>query len=208
MYQIPVSINLVVRNEQERLPILLPLLKEFDEVVIVDQESTDNTVEICKSFGYNVLSDKATGFADTSRQFCMDSSRNEWILTLDADEFITNRLKADIPQLIAGNRYDGVFICRGHIAKSRINKYEDVLSMGYEITIPHYSEPYCWRLYRKGYTSIEAKLHTCVRPRHYDVGLYLHYNGIISVKSEAEHQVDLERYNAVANNCYNPALFP
>lgn len=208
MNKIPVSINLVVRNESKRLPVLLPLLSDFAEIVVVDQESTDNTVEICKSFGCKVLSDKATGYADTSRALCMAESSQNWILTLDADEFITNRFKEDIPQLIDSTRYDGILCCMAHIVTNETIAVDEILNMGYVIAHDHHSKPYCWRLYHKDRVHIEGKLHTGVRPRHHDIGIYLHYNAIVEVKSQEELNIDVNRYKSVVYNCYLPELFP
>jgi glycosyltransferase involved in cell wall biosynthesis len=205
---IPVSINMVVRNEEARLQVLLPLLQDFDEVVVVDQESTDSTFNLCKSFGYKVLTDKATGYADTSRALCMSESKNNWILTLDADEFITNRFKEDIPFLIDNPRYDGILCCMAHIVTNDDIPIEDVLNMGYVIDKEHHSKPYCWRLYHKDRVHIEGKLHTGVRPRHNDIGLYLHYNALVEIKSQEELNIDVNRYKSVVYNCYHPELFP
>ena len=68
----PVSLNMVVRNESKRLSVLLPLVKPyFNEIVIIDQQSTDNTVEVAKQFTDKVFTDIPTGYSESSRQLAI-----------------------------------------------------------------------------------------------------------------------------------------
>ncbi len=205
---IPVSINMVVRNEERRLKTLLPLLKNFDEVVVVDQESSDGTANLVRSFGHKLIFDTPTGYADSSRMLCMENSENRWILTLDADEFITNRFLEDIPALIQDVRYDGVLCCQAHLVTDEDIRLDEILDMGWRIDRPHESKPFRWRLYQKDRVHIAGKLHTGVRPRHNDIGLYIHYNAIVEVKTQEEFNIDVQRYKSVVYDCYNPELFP
>ena len=55
MEKLPITVIVPVRNEEKNLPNMLPLLADFDEVIVVDSQSTDSTPEIVKSFGYQLV---------------------------------------------------------------------------------------------------------------------------------------------------------
>lgn len=199
-----IGINIVVRNEEKRLSVLLPLLREqlpTSEIVLVDQESTDGTVDIAKKFCDKVIPDKATGIADTSRALCMDNTTSPWILTIDADEFLTNRLARDIPELIKDD-VDGFLI--HHACLREPVSLEHILEFGDTVrNYKHDSFPMRYRLYRHGRVNIPGRLHSGVGPFHYAKTRYLQYNGIVEYKTAAEQQIDLVRYTAVAHGYYD-----
>jgi len=82
---IPISVAVITRNEEERLPACLESASFADEVVVVDSGSTDRTVEIARSAGARVLVEPWRGFSQ-QKQFAVDQCVNEWVLILDADE--------------------------------------------------------------------------------------------------------------------------
>lgn len=198
-----ISINIVVRNEEKRLNVLLPLLTKqgFDDIVVVDQESTDNTFELCQSFGCNVIKDIATGYAESSRQLALCSSKYEWVLMLDADEYIVTRFVDDMQWIVKEN-IDGV-MCS--LAQFRYVDYglETILGFGEEINIPHVSIPYRYRLGKKNSFWIVDRLHGGVGPHHKTRILYLHYNGIVEIKNREEEIIDMRRYESIEKGCYS-----
>jgi glycosyltransferase involved in cell wall biosynthesis len=66
-----------------------------DEIIVVDAESTDRTVEIAKKYTDKVYVNKWDGFA-VQRNFALDKSTKDWILVLDADERCSLELKDEI----------------------------------------------------------------------------------------------------------------
>ncbi len=82
---IPISVAVITRNEEERLPACLESVSFADEVVVVDSGSTDRTVEIARSAGARVLVEPWRGFS-RQKQFAVDQCTHEWVLILDADE--------------------------------------------------------------------------------------------------------------------------
>lgn len=202
------SINLIVRNEEKQLAVLLPLLRNQlpgAEIVIIDQESADSTRDVAGPFADKLIVDKATGNADTSRLLCMNNSSRDWILTLDADEFVTSRFAKDIPSLIEQS-YDGYLIHLGNLRYEA--NHEEILTYGDSIRGEHDSFPCRYRLYRKGRVVIPGELHTGVNMPHLAVVQYLLYNAIIQYKTDAEQTIDTERYAAVSNGTYNKDLHP
>ncbi len=205
-----VAVNIIVRNEVKRLKILFPIIRDFfDEIVVVDQESTDETVKLCEHWADITLSDEATGNADTSRQLAMDNTKSDWILTLDADEFVTTRLEWEIPELIKAPDYiDGYMINLGDIIIEDDEPYDlsSYLRFGKSVgDIVHDSWPHKYRLYRNRPESIilETGLHQALVIPHKAVVVYLAYNAIIHVKTRAEHKIDADRYEAIEHGFYD-----
>lgn len=209
-----VAVNMIVRNEVKRLKILFPIIRDFfDEIVIVDQESTDKTAELCESWADKIIPDEATGNADTSRQLAMDNTDSDWILTLDADEFVTTRLEWEMPELIKAPDYvDGYMINLGDIIIEDNEPYDlsSYLRFGKSVgDIIHDSWPHKYRLYRNRPESIilNKELHRALIIPHKATVIYLAYNAIIHVKTRAEHKIDADRYEAVAHGYYDKDKF-
>lgn len=200
----PITANVIVRNEQDRLSILLPILKgQVDEIVLVDQESTDNTLEIAKKYCDKVLLDICTGYADTSRKLCMDNSTHEWILTVDADEFVTNRFAIDMHKFIQEYEdIDGFLI---HVAEIRSDNIsiDEIMEFGSHPDCKHNSLPCRYRLYRKSMVDIGGGLHGSVTMPHLALVRYIKYNAIVEVKNKKEARTDEIRYNAVKHGYFD-----
>lgn len=98
---IAVSVFIIALNEADRIIHTLKSVQGWvDEVIVVDSGSTDNTLEVAKSFGAKVFSREWTGYG-AQKRFAEDQCRNEWLLNLDADEAISPELAAEIQQLFA-----------------------------------------------------------------------------------------------------------
>ncbi len=83
------SLCMIVRDEQEMLPRCLASLAEaVDEMVIVDTGSTDETVEIARSFGARVIFHPWSGSFAEARNVSLEAAEGEWLLCLDADEVL------------------------------------------------------------------------------------------------------------------------
>lgn len=100
MDKLPITVIVPVKNEERNLPQMLPLLKDFDEVIVVDSDSTDKTPDIVKSFGYTFVSFEWNGHFPKKCNWTLRNVpiRNEWVFFVDADEFMTpefmNELRA------------------------------------------------------------------------------------------------------------------
>ncbi|MFO7784737.1 MAG: glycosyltransferase family 2 protein [Thermodesulfobacteriota bacterium] len=79
------SVAVITRDEEDRLPACLESVSFADEIVVVDSGSTDSTVEIAHSKGARVVVEAWRGFSG-QKQFAVDSCSNDWVLILDADE--------------------------------------------------------------------------------------------------------------------------
>ena len=93
-----ISATIITLNEADNLENCLNSLEWCDEIVIVDSGSNDNTIEIAKRFGAKVFYNEFKGFGE-QKQFAVSKAKNNWILSIDADEIITDELKNNILKL-------------------------------------------------------------------------------------------------------------
>ena len=93
------SVVVITRNEERKLRRCLDPVSWADDIVVVDSYSTDATVEIAETYTGRVFRRAWSGFAD-QRNFGMEQARGEWILFLDADEYVTGGLEKRIRELL------------------------------------------------------------------------------------------------------------
>ena len=118
------SVVIITYEEENNIARCLESIKNFaDEIVVVDSESKDRTVEICKSFGCKVVVHAFEGYG-RQKQFAIDQAAHDWVFSLDADEVLTDKLKSEIHQLLqdennlhAGYKVPEKFIYLGRILK-------------------------------------------------------------------------------------------
>ena len=91
----------ITRNEEGRLGTCLASLAWADEIVVVDAESTDRTVEIARGFTDRIVVRSWPGFA-AQKNFAVNQARSEWVLSVDADEEVSAELRAEILRALAG----------------------------------------------------------------------------------------------------------
>ena len=109
---LPVSVIIPVRNEAGNLPRCLESLRGVGEIYVVDSQSNDDTVEIARSFGAQVVQFHYAGGWPKKRQWAMDTLplAYEWVFLIDADEALTPELAAEIQHAIQDSRFDGYYI--------------------------------------------------------------------------------------------------
>ncbi|MFH0957267.1 MAG: glycosyltransferase family 2 protein, partial [Pseudomonadota bacterium] len=89
------SVAIITLNEEDRIERLLRSVSFADEIVVVDSGSSDRTTEICKKHGVRLYHHDFEGYAK-QKQFAMGVATSEWILSLDADEMITDEGRKEI----------------------------------------------------------------------------------------------------------------
>ena len=109
------SVVVITRNEEARLRACLESAAWADELVVVDAESQDKTVQIAREFTDRVLVRPWAGFAE-QKNFAVAQATGDWILSLDADEEIPPELRAEIGALLAAEAAaDGYRVPRRNI---------------------------------------------------------------------------------------------
>ena len=90
-----VTAVLITLNEELNLKRTLPQVSWCDEIIVVDSGSTDNTVQLCRNFGCKVVHRAFDGYG-SQKKYAVSLSRNNWILSLDADEVLSDELVDEI----------------------------------------------------------------------------------------------------------------
>jgi len=94
---------ILTKNEEQELPGLLENLDGLGiPVVVIDSGSEDRTVQIAKEHGATVFFCPTTDFASL-RNYALDSVSAEWVLFVDADERLSEKLKETIRNLLASD---------------------------------------------------------------------------------------------------------
>jgi glycosyltransferase involved in cell wall biosynthesis len=100
VYAVPkVTVTVITLNESANLAAALDSVKWADEVVVVDAESTDDTVAIARRYTDRVIVRPWPGYV-AQKNFAADQASNDWILSLDADERVTPALAGEIRSLL------------------------------------------------------------------------------------------------------------
>jgi glycosyltransferase involved in cell wall biosynthesis len=117
------SVAIIVKNEERNLARTLASVSFADEIVIVDTDSTDRTVEIAESFGAKIFNREWPGFA-AQKNFAIQQCTGDWILSLDADEELSPELRTQLQFLLPSQPpTDAFFINRRNLFLGRWIKH-------------------------------------------------------------------------------------
>jgi glycosyltransferase involved in cell wall biosynthesis len=96
----PFSVVIITKNAATRLGACLESASFADEIVVIDSGSTDGTAELAVERGARVLQKEWLGFG-RQKQFAVAAARHDWVLCLDADERVSEPLRASILAALA-----------------------------------------------------------------------------------------------------------
>jgi Glycosyl transferase family 2 len=96
------------RNEERNLPDALCSLEWVDELLVVDMESDDRTVEIAREFGAKIMHVPNVGYVEPARNAAVTSVRTDWICIVDADERVPEQLARTFDRVSRENLADVV----------------------------------------------------------------------------------------------------
>ena len=109
------SVVIVTLNEEERIRECLDSVAWADVIVVVDAESTDMTVAIAREATDHVIVRPWPGF-HAQKNFGLDRTTGEWILSLDADETVSPELRSEITAILeSGGSADGYAVSRHNV---------------------------------------------------------------------------------------------
>lgn len=152
-----ISVYVIAFNEAEKIAATLQSVQWADEIVLLDSNSTDGTVEIAQSLGARVVQVPFQGFGDLRNQGIAACS-HEWIFSLDADERCTPEVQTEILSIVRGSheptlgntkateRPDCYWVPRRNFFMGRWIRYSG--------WYPNYRQP---QLFRKGAMSYDQK---------------------------------------------------
>lgn len=103
--KLPLTVCMVIYNEEAVIErALLSCADLADEVLVVhDGACSDNSLAICKQYGARIVVREHVGIAEPHRAWMYGEAKNDWILQLDADEFLSEELRAALPTLICAD---------------------------------------------------------------------------------------------------------
>lgn len=91
-----ISATIITLNEEDKIRQCLESLQDVaDEIVVVDSLSTDNTKSICEEFGVRFIEQKWLGYSE-QKNLANNIASHDWILSIDADEELSDELKKSI----------------------------------------------------------------------------------------------------------------
>ncbi len=93
-----ITATIITLNEQRNIARAIESLRCCDEIVVVDSGSNDRTCEIAANLGARVVEMAWRGFAG-QKNFATEQATHDWILSIDADEALSEALEAEIWQL-------------------------------------------------------------------------------------------------------------
>ncbi len=94
-----ISAVIITFNEEKNIARCIKSLKNLvDEIVVVDSFSTDATVELAKSLGASVIQHTFEGYVE-QKNYALSCARNNWVLSIDADEALSEDLKKSLKAL-------------------------------------------------------------------------------------------------------------
>ncbi|MGD1005607.1 MAG: glycosyltransferase family 2 protein [Ignavibacteriaceae bacterium] len=92
-----ISVIIITKDEESQIEECIKSISWTDEIIIVDSESADRTIEIAKKYTDKIFTRKWEGYAP-QKSYALSLAKNEWVLSLDADERIPDDLKNEIMQ--------------------------------------------------------------------------------------------------------------
>lgn len=112
-------------NAERHLAKVLESLKDFNEIVVCDMESTDSTLEIARQYGCKIVTfPKGNNkICEPARDFAIHAATNDWVLVVDADEIVPEELRLYLHSVIFDSSFDYA------LAIPRINRF-----LGREVT--------------------------------------------------------------------------
>src|SRR6476659_10920646 len=102
-----ISATIITYNEERNIARAIESLRCCDEILVVDSGSSDRTCEIAAKLGARVLESVWLGYAG-QKNFASDQAANDWILSIDADDALSEPLEGEIWRLKKnGPAHDG-----------------------------------------------------------------------------------------------------
>tara|TARA_R100001244_G_scaffold71052_1_gene57486 strand:- start:3545 stop:4177 length:633 start_codon:yes stop_codon:yes gene_type:complete len=150
--KLPITLCVITHNSEDRIKDMLLKHKDIvDETIVVVQKSTDNTLDRARETGAVVVERRCKGTSDPDRDWLFALARNEWVLYLDDDEYISTVLEGKLEALIEEN-VDIYWLKRTNLVD------------GVDIH-PILGNDMQARLFRKGALTYPDAIHTYPKPR-------------------------------------------
>jgi len=108
MKKFPLSVVIITKNEAENIGACLKSASWADDLIVLDDFSTDTTVKIARMYTERVY-ERKMDIEGRHRNYAYSLAKNEWVFSLDADERITDELREELKHLLRREVKDTVF---------------------------------------------------------------------------------------------------
>ncbi|MGZ5058144.1 MAG: glycosyltransferase family 2 protein [Methylobacter sp.] len=105
------SAVIITKNEAGHIACCLESISWVDEIIVLDSGSEDDTVAICRQYTDKVYQTDWPGFG-IQKQRAVDKACGDWILSIDADEVVSQELRLEIENALRQEHYNGYEIPR------------------------------------------------------------------------------------------------
>ncbi|MDP3974589.1 MAG: glycosyltransferase family 2 protein [bacterium] len=121
------SVVILTKNEEEKIEQAIRSALFADEILIIDDYSTDKTLEIAQKYKVNFAQRSLNNNFSQQRNFALNQAKGDWIFFLDADEVITSELKVEIKTILSKNSsFCAFYIKRRDIFWGRVLKHGEL----------------------------------------------------------------------------------
>lgn len=144
--KVPVTVVIPTLNEADQIGELVASLAWAGEVIVADGGSTDQTVAIATTAGARVLESTGPTIA-AQRNAAIAQSSNQWVLTVDSDERVSEELRQELERVIAAPAHPAYRV-------RRRNFY-----LGRELTRGHWGRDWVTRLFTRERRYVERRVH-------------------------------------------------
>ena len=183
----PVTATVITKNEADSIADALKSLSWADEIVLVDAESTDDTVAIARQFTDRVYVRAWTGYVD-QKNHAASLAAHDWIFSLDADERVPDDLRSEILEALASDPKERGF------RMARVSFY-----LGRWMRTTDMYPDYQLRLYDRRHARWEGMhVHESVKVATGPVGYLKHELQHHPYKDLSEHLIRMDRYTTLA----------
>jgi len=93
-----ISVTIICKNEENRIRKCLDSVSWADEIVVVDSGSTDKTLDVVAEYTDKIFINDWPGFG-LQKAFAVNKASNDWVLSLDADEVVSEKLRHEIENM-------------------------------------------------------------------------------------------------------------
>ncbi len=105
------SVTIITKDEEHNIERCLKSVQWANEIVVVDNGSTDSTPDICRKYNCKVVESSWLGFGLT-KKLAVDYASHDWIFSIDSDEEVSELLKNRILSILKNPQYNGYRIKR------------------------------------------------------------------------------------------------